>query len=102
MYYVRRAMTVSYGVLLRKLMLAKKNFFTPLFFSNPGEVHELHEATITTPGIFVVTPDDMEHDLTPSVLKNQPHIDQQSASPRISSASGALVHTARPPMPMDS
>ena len=68
-----------------------------------GEVHELHEATVETPGIFVVTPEDTEHDLTPSVLKNQSQFDQQSSSStRVSMAPSALVHTARPPLPTDS
>ena len=73
-------------------------------FILPGEVHELHEATLATPGIFVVTPEDTEHDLTPTVLKTQPHpaTDQQSSSTRISSVPSALVHTARPPMTTDS
>ena len=71
-------------------------------FFHLGEVHELHEATVTTPGIFVVTPEDTEFDLTPSVLKTQSDASQQSATARITSLSSALVHTSRPPMPMDS
>lgn len=70
-----------------------------------GEVHEVQEATVATPGIFVVTPEDSEQDLTPTVLKAQVHHtadDQQPPSARISSQPSALVHTARPPMPTDS
>ena len=84
-------------------------FFLFFFLSKKGEVHELHEATVETPGIFVVTPEDTEHDLTPSVLKNRPQFDQQpssasssSRSGRMSTAPSALVHTARPPLPNDS
>lgn len=78
--------------------------FDKIFNLFIGEVHELQEATVATPGIFVVTPEDSEQDLTPSVLKTQFHTadDQQSPSSRISSQPSALVHTARPPLPTDS
>ena len=66
-----------------------------VFPSNPppGDSHEVHEGSASTPSIFVVTPDDGEGDHMPSVLR------QQDSEPiRMSALPRSTVQTTRPPL----
>ena len=63
--------------------------------THTGDVHEVHEGSATVPSIVVVTPEDSELDLTPTVMRETQR-DQPAV--RISSLPATIVHTARPPL----
>ena len=59
-----------------------------------GDSQELHEGTATTPSIVVVSPEDLEMDITPSILRER---DSEPPSVSLASLPPELRHTARPP-----
>ena len=63
--------------------------------THTGDVHEVHEGSATTPSIVVVTPEDSELDLTPTVVRE---MQRDQPAVRISSLPSTIVHTARPPL----
>jgi len=61
-----------------------------------GAVQEVHRGSETLPSIVVVTPEDSEADLTPTVVREA---ERYQPTVRISSLPSATVQTARPPLP---
>ena len=64
-----------------------------------GEVQELIEATNSTPGIVVVTPEDGDSETTPTVCRQDNSVEPRL---RMSALPRHLVQTTRPPLTQSS
>ena len=100
-------MFVSQGCLSRGLPLyasfasAITLFHVPAHNATPrvlyaGAVQEVHSGSATIPSIVVVTPEDTDVNLTPTVVREA---ERYQPAVRISSLPSATVQTARPPLP---